>query len=170
MAVCRLDETGAPVLEFGPRGCAAVAFDQGGGNDDVGFDVAVDGQGRIVVAGVVESSQDGDFDMGVVRINSDGTLDGTFGLLGGTVVPFNLTPGGIDVARKLLLLPDGGFFLVGSAQTSNGWRAAVAKLTPAGELDPAFGFDGRAVVATAPYQQAEYVRTAALQKDGKIVL
>lgn len=69
-----------PDTGFGENGGAVVAFDQGGDNFDVAKAVAVQGDGKIVVAGWVRGSGGGaDIDGGIARLNADGSLDASFG-------------------------------------------------------------------------------------------
>jgi uncharacterized delta-60 repeat protein len=75
MAVIRLlpNGTGDPTFGNG-TGFRFITFDFGGAKDDIARAVAVQPDGKIVVAGSVESTV-GDFDVGAIRLNSDGTLD-----------------------------------------------------------------------------------------------
>ena len=60
-------------------------------NSDVGFDVALQADDKIVVAGAASPASQSAQDFGVVRYNANGSLDATFGL-GGRVTTSSLSP------------------------------------------------------------------------------
>lgn len=66
--VARLTSKGKPDPAFGTAGCATVGFNVGGDDSDFLGGVAVDPQGRILVAGMVQRSSGGDYDIGVARV------------------------------------------------------------------------------------------------------
>ena len=128
--------------------------------------VAVQGDGRIVVAGTAKvSSTSSDF--AVIRYNPDGTLDTSFGdpdplnpslRLGYTVTWFTT---GSDIPYALVLQPGDGKIVV------SGWggESVVVRYTSDGTLDPSFGSGGIARLGGgAP------ARDVTLQSDGKIVV
>jgi uncharacterized delta-60 repeat protein len=124
-----------------------------GGNDEVN-DVAVQNDGRIVAAGLRSD------DFGLVRYNSDGSLDTSFGDSGMVGTDF----GGYDEnALAVALQADGKIVVVGSSSL----YFAVARYNSNGTLDTSFGDHGSVItdfgVAAAP-------RDVAIQSDGKIVV
>jgi uncharacterized delta-60 repeat protein len=74
----RLNIDGSPDISFDGDGKLTTDF----GNDDYSSDVAIQSDGRIVVAGSVgkynESGYDGTFDFALSRYNADGSLDAAF--------------------------------------------------------------------------------------------
>src|SRR5690606_7272208 len=72
--------------------------------------VAVDGEGRILVAGHVDSA--GQSDVVVARLLADGQPDPEFGTGGQRVVA---VPGSIERARALALLDDGRIVVAGTS-------------------------------------------------------
>ncbi len=121
-------------------------------------DVAVRPDGSVVVAGRVGATG-GAADFGVVRLTPAGQPDPAFGVNGLAVVAFDLLgPGqGDDLPVALALLPDGGVEVIGTAtaplgptETVGRTRVAVARLTAAGALDPAFDGDGRLTFSFTP--------------------
>ncbi len=170
MVVCRLDGNGVLDPSFGTNGCSIIPFDHGGGNDDVGFALAVQPDHKVVVAGKVEQLSSGNFDFGVVRLNFNGSLDATFGFGGRWTVPFDLVPGGSDSAHDVVLQPDGRILLVGAAFGGD-YDFAVARLTSAGVLDTSFSGNGKRTIAfDIGGNQDDVAYAAALHADGKIVL
>ncbi len=104
-------------------------------------DVAVDGGGRIVVAGTTESSFSPSVD-GVARLKPNGSLDGSFSSDGKRAFAF---PGGKSDARALAIDQQGRIVLAGTfyPDASGPSLVAVARLKPNGDLDHSFSGDGR---------------------------
>src|SRR5687768_13068186 len=108
--------------------------------------VAVQGDGKIVVAGGARRSglDFSDTAIVVARFNADGTLDTSFGNSAGRVViGFNNR----DFAAGVAVLPDGKILVGGSTAASSTGPVSVvlARLTPAGQLDLTFGVSGRVI-------------------------
>jgi uncharacterized delta-60 repeat protein len=149
------------------------AFAQGGrarasfvsnGNDE-GRAVALAPGGKIVVAGPTFNAAHNGYDMGVVRYNSDGTLDTTFAHGGLKSVSF-----GNDVdaeAHAVLVQPDGRV-VVGGRLLSGGFSWGLARLTPSGALDPTFGTGGRKVLSSVG-SGLDGLTALVLQPDSKLV-
>lgn len=119
--------------------------------NDVATSVAIQEDGRIVVAGTSASipglltTPTGA--MAVIRLRADGALDTSFGGDDGKVtVDFGPY---VDSAADVLLQPDGKILLAGHTQTDAPESGpanvdfALARLTPAGDLDPTFGVGGK---------------------------
>ncbi|MBG7606329.1 MAG: hypothetical protein IZT58_17155 [Actinobacteria bacterium] len=115
---------------FGSGG--RIYWDSGWG-DDGGWDVAVQGDGKIVVAGTsrLESSNH----LTVLRFDKDGTPDTAFGYNGYAVINFGVSSEG----RAVAIQPDGKIVVAGNTATS---EVAVARLDSAGVLDSTFGTGG----------------------------
>lgn len=128
----------------------------------VGRSVAVQSDGRIVVAGFVDSSPS---DFLVVRITASGVADASFG--GDGFVTADLSVNGTDIAEKVLIQPDGKIVAVGSAFLAGDWDFAVARFNSDGTLDASFSGDGKATVGFGGDDQCF---DAALQADGKLIM
>lgn len=143
------------VARLHPDGTLDTTFDPGlGANDHVGA-IAVQPDGKILIAGNFTQVA-GQPRHGIARLNIDGTLDATF------------NPGtGADGAAPndvlaLLVQPDGRIVIAGAFATFNDQpRNCLARLLSDGSLDPDFS-------ATAGTDQ--YIYALALQTDGKIFL
>ncbi len=126
-------------------------FVTGDGFDDPVDVLAIDADGKIIVGGEF-STYDGSSVAGIARLNTDGTLDGTFTTTGG----FNNNPNALhlDAEGKIII---GGFFTEYSGDTTN----RIARLNADGSLDDTFvtggGFD-------------EIVYALAIDADGKILV
>lgn len=119
IAVARLLPNGQPDLSF--NGIGRRSFDLGGA--ETGRAVAIQANGKIVVAGNTDAN--GDDDMVVLRLNPDGTLDSSFGADGTQIVDF---AGGDDQANDLLIQPDGSLILVGEALQPGSLRFGLARI------------------------------------------
>ena len=131
------------------------------GTDDYGYAVAIQADGKLVVAG--ETNNGINYDVALVRYNANGTLDATFGT-GGKVTT---AIGTLDYAYALAVRPDGK--LVAAGETFNGSTAdfALARYNANGTLDPTFGTNG--TVKTAIGTRDDAASALAIQADGKLV-
>jgi uncharacterized delta-60 repeat protein len=141
--VIRYQASGALDTSFGTGGEARTAFTNfiNGPND-----AALQPDGKIVVVGDVSSADGTLNEFGVVRFNSNGTLDSTFGTGGKVTTNFvGVQPGGVsNPAEAVLIQPDGKILVGGSASESprTGTKTALARYNPNGTLDTSFGTGG----------------------------
>ncbi len=104
--------------------------------------VAIDSNGRIVVAGYTVTTPEDEDEISaflVARYTANGALDATFGTGGFTATPFN---GGSGEAKITAIAIDSSGRIVA---TGNLYPAAMAlaRYTPEGLLDPTFDGDGK---------------------------
>lgn len=158
---------------FGAGGVQRVAFDVGGGLNDQAFAMAVQGDGRILLAGLAESSSD--YDFAIARLTTAGVLDSSFGTGGKVRIDFGL--GGFDDSvQAVIVMPDGRIVVVGRVSFDGGGGPAryafgVARLSASGSPDLSFDLDGRTIVdfdpggtlSADPYD-------AIVEADGKVVI
>jgi len=137
-AAVRLNQDGTLDLSFGRHGKAPVPLDTVSAT-------AIDAAGRIVVAGSAKSLTSFDPDFAAVRLNSDGSLDTSFGNGGKSVVAVG--PGFYDAASSLALQIDGKIVLAGQGTVGTVGGFVVARLNSDGTVDPGFGDAGRVAVA-----------------------
>jgi uncharacterized delta-60 repeat protein len=166
-ALTRYEGDGGLDFTFGTSG--RVRTDFGGRYDDASA-LAVQADGRIVVAG--SSSDATGNDMAVARYNSDGTLDPSFDGDGLALVDL----GGESSARAVAVQPDGKIVLAGWATRSVGTGCcasdfALVRLTTGGAVDSSFGVDGRVFTDFLPGSDNGYdaAQAVVLQPDGRIV-
>jgi len=110
-AVARFDSDGSLDNSFGTGGKVLTTI---GGADDRARSAAVQPDGKILLAGWTHVSGL-DYDFAVVRYNSDGTLDASFGMGGKTITSIT---NNIDRAYSVGLQPDGKVIAAGSAVTT----------------------------------------------------
>ena len=138
--VIRLLANGAPDPTFGSGQVVVV---------DVGSDrtaaVAVDGDGRIVLAGTSLIVGEGWYKTALIRRLADGSPDTGFGNNGVAIT--QLSPQHSDFVRDLVLTSDGRPVVAADvAAPGSAWNASVARFTLDGVLDPSFGTGGQTVV------------------------
>jgi uncharacterized delta-60 repeat protein len=143
---------------FGIGGMVKTDF---GGNFDVISAIAVQADGKIVVAGGTSNNARVP-SFALARYNSDGSLDQSFGI-GGRVIT---NTGGLSGAASLALLPDGKI-LAGGAGDGLGSDFAMARFNNDGGLDASFGSNG---VVLTNVGGADTAWNMAVQPDGKILL
>lgn len=163
IALARLTTDGSLDSTFG-NGGKVTGPDVGGG---VNFanGVALQPGGKIVVSGYTgPNTTSADFML--VRYNSDGSVDTTFGTGGFVSTDFS---GSSDFARGVISIPGGKLLLFGGATfTQTDIRFAIARYNSDGSLDASFGTSGK--VTTGYPGEVAFANAAALQQDGRILL
>lgn len=137
-----------------------------GSYEDNGRSVAIQADGKIVVAGSSSvSSMGNNFDFALVRYNSTGTLDSTFGTGGKVTTDIGSDDRGYSVAIQA----DGKIVVAGYTYNgSNLYDFALVRYTGTGILDNTFGMGGK--VTTSIGSSDDYGYSVAIQADGKIVV
>jgi uncharacterized delta-60 repeat protein len=161
VAALRANDDAALDTSFGPAhdGWAFVGFDTGNGNNDEAHAIAIDGDGRLVLAGSAGGPNDND-DIAIARLLSNGEPDLSFGSQGRVEVALDLGVSNFDSAHSVAVLPDGRILVGGIAYTSDVRLAAVAiMLTSTGTLDTDFGNGGIYVQAPPPSPQTAIVQS-----------
>jgi uncharacterized delta-60 repeat protein len=147
-----------------------VVTDVSGYTGESGQDVAFQPDGKILLAGYAQSSSNGTLDIVVLRYNSDGSLDTSFGVDGKVLTDFGNAN---DLAHAIALQVDGRIIVAGRAYTSGVSNFAVARYDVNGNLDPSFGIQGKTtIIFKGKGNKAlfSWVRDIAIQFDGRIVL
>ncbi len=149
----RYTSTGALDTSFNGTGKVITHI---GGNGS-GSSVAVQGDGKIVVAGCYG----GDFVL--VRYTSTGALDTSFNGTGSVTTPIG---GNNDTyrCRSVAVQSDGRIVMAGYASSFGG--TALVRHTSTGALDTSFNGTGKVITPIGEYSAA----SVAVQSDGKIVV
>jgi uncharacterized delta-60 repeat protein len=157
-ALARYNTNGDLDASFGGNGKVTTGF---GGSEAI-YAMAVQSDGKIVVAGY--SYANSDYDLIVARYNTNGTLDTTFGNNGRRITPF----GGDDRAFALALQSNGKIVLAGfSVSPAGDSDFALARYTTAGDLDTGFDADGK---VTTGFGGDDGAHAIAIQSDDRIVV
>lgn len=156
IAVVRLTRDGAPDASFGQGGKAITDVS----GSDVAYAVAVQPDGKIVVAGSAVVGGSGR-DFVLVRYNPDGSLDSSFGSGGKVITAFGTDS---DQAYALLIQPDGKIVAGGeSNQGGSGVDFALARYNPDGTPDSSFDADGKVTTAIGLGSKRDSIYGLALQ-------
>lgn len=158
-ALVRYNSDGTLDTGFGVDGKVVTAI---GLSDDEAKSLCVQSDGKILLAGQSWNGEQWAFT--VVRYNSDGSLDSSFGSQGIVISPIAFSEYGNDVT----LQADGKILLAGSSWDGSKWNFAVARYNSDGSPDTTFGDDGSLTVDMGAYGSAGY--EVLVQPDGKILL
>jgi uncharacterized delta-60 repeat protein len=157
-SVSRYNADGTPDNSFGSEG--TVTYDVGTGRDEAEA-VAIQSDGKIVVAGQTHNGTD--YDLAVMRLNTDGSLDTSFGGDGIVTVP---VASGDNYVYDMVLQEDGKIVVSSVADVAT-TDFGVTRLLSDGSLDTSFGGDG--IVTTDFASGIDRPTGLQLQSDGKIV-
>ncbi len=156
-AVARYNAGGILDTSFGTGGKVTTNF----GGDDRGFSVALQDDGKIVVAGTKFAGGSGDF--ALARYNAAGSLDATFGTGGKVTTNF----GGYDRGLSVAIQSDGMIVAAGTSPGGGSADFALARYNAIGALDTTFGTGGK---VTTDFGGNDDVRSVTIQSNGKIVV
>jgi len=133
----------------------------------IGFDnpanyVLIQNDGKILVGGQF-GSYNGTTSYGLIRLNTNGSVDATLNVGTGFLDNFSLA-GGVDI---LALQSDGKIIVGGSFNLYNGSTYnGIIRLNSNGSIDSSFNIG----VGFAPINDANLVRTIVVLNDGKILV
>jgi uncharacterized delta-60 repeat protein len=159
LAIARYNSDGSLDLSFNSIGYDLINF---GYNDDVAYAVAIQSNGKIVVAGKASNASNDDFVL--LRYNTDGTLDLTFDTDGIVYTTFGTS---YEMAYDVAIQADGKIIAAGAGFPDTTYHFAMARYKTDGSLDASFGTGGK--VTTLLNNSAE-AKSICIQADGKIVL
>ncbi|MBL0424933.1 delta-60 repeat domain-containing protein [Ramlibacter alkalitolerans] len=162
-AMARYNADGSLDAGFGTGGKVTTDFF---GANDVGWSLLLQGDGKLVIAGLVLPSGFGSDVFGLVRYNTDGSLDTSFGAGGKTTLSFSFSR-----QRRLAaaLQPDGKILAVSwGVDGSTGFDVfSLARFNGNGAVDLGFGNGGKVITNVLGSQSQAYA--LAVQGDGRIL-
>jgi uncharacterized delta-60 repeat protein len=141
-AVVRYNSNGSLDTTFGGGGhhTGIVLVNAGSASNVNGANaVAIDGNGKIDVAGT--STPGSLLDFTLMRFNSNGTLDTTFGPSKNGIVTTQVSSQA-NQAHALVIQADGMIVVAGTSHNSNEAGIGVVRYTATGQLDASFGAGG----------------------------
>lgn len=106
----------------------------------------------------------------IMRLNSDGTIDNTFGTAGEQTL--NLMGGNYSSIEDIILLSNGSFLIAGSENDASnfGYQTGfVARMNADGTLDTSFGTNGFTKVLLGDPIKGSQVNSIALTSDNDII-
>ena len=157
-ALARYNTNGMLDSTFGIGGKVFTAI----GSTGQSYAVALQLDGKIVVAGFAGNGENNDFT--VARYNTDGTLDFTFDNDGIVIVPIG---SGRDEAYAVAIQTNGRIVVAGQSNNGTNDQITLVRLNTNGSLDNSF--DGDGIVTTPVTSSSEYAFAMRIQADGKIV-
>lgn len=162
LAVLRFTPDGLPDPGFASAGVFTLGA--GEGNESYGFGTALDQEERIVITGGI--SQAGKEGIGLVRVNSNGTIDTSFGKDG--LVIWHGTQGGPDYGNWVSITRDGKILITGvETDTSGSFDIVLLRYNQDGTPDFSFGDEGVVRFAKSGY---DYAWSQTILDDGRIVI
>lgn len=150
MGLVRYNSNGSLDTSFGIGGTATKDFGLG---YNIGEDVAIDSNGKLILSGWVQTCEGCLYAYGTIRINANGTLDTSFGAGGSVLTKF--TPpevGGSDSAYAVAVDDGGNIVIAGTAQQTTGlgdFNFGLARYDILGNADATFGIPDSVVVGEA---------------------
>jgi uncharacterized delta-60 repeat protein len=162
----RYNTDGSLDSAFGVGGRAVVDFTAG---NDTANDVAIQPDGKIVVVGRIST---GGADSAMMRLNSDGSLDNSFGVGGKLVVPANATQTdffssvAVDAHGRLVV---SGIVFSASTQAD----MSVSRFLQDGTADTTFGVGGRTLInfqSVGSTSNTDIAESVLVDSAGRIVI
>ncbi|WP_171036470.1 T9SS type A sorting domain-containing protein [Dyadobacter sediminis] len=162
--ISRFEVDGQMDYSFGTNGIVKTTL----GKWDVAVSLKIQADGKIITTGTTKAVKIGGFDdFALVRYNSNGSIDNTFGNNGIVLTTFDNTD---DVPASVVLQTDGKILAFGFTARNNGTTLdfALARYNTDGTLDNSFGANGKVITDFAG--NWDFGTSMALQKNGKIVV
>jgi len=151
----RLDST------FGSGGKVVTTIGTG---YDVGYGVAIQPDGKLVVVGYSDNGIESN-DVLIMRYNVNGTLDQSFGKGGKRLTPVGEKS---DAGRALALQPDGKIVVAGSDFNGTETNIVLLRYTTSGNLDSSFGFGGMSIISFGSTNDLAF--DVEVYPDGRIII
>jgi uncharacterized delta-60 repeat protein len=163
-ATARYNPDGSPDATFGGDGKVFNHF----GGDEACFDIALQADGKLLIAGGDIGSPFIDSDFEMARLNTNGTLDGSFSGDGELTIGFGQS---YETVAAVAIQPDGKIVVAGDDSPIVGYQASavhalVARCNANGTLDGSFSGDGKLKIDGL----SGGIRDLAVQPDGRIMV
>ena len=161
MFVARYNADGSIDNSFSSDGITGIAMANGPGS---AFALLQQPDGKLVITGTGQNNRAGDYDIVIVRLNTDGSADSTFGTNG----IGQLKDGGFDeFASAIIRQSDGKLLVVGSSNANRGYDFDFVRFNADGSVDTTFGTAGRLLVDFSGND--DQANAMIQQPDGNIV-
>jgi uncharacterized delta-60 repeat protein len=160
IGIARYLPDGTPDNSFAGPAKQAITF----GSFSLAKALAIQPDQKILIAGYTVDNF-GHQDFGLLRLNTNGSLDLSFSGDGKQSTEFL---GDDDMAEDVVLQPDAKIILAGSAENAGIPHFALSRYNPDGSPDNSFSGDGRLVTELGP--GADFAFSLAVQPDTKILV
>jgi uncharacterized delta-60 repeat protein len=158
-ALARYNQDGSLDNSFNHDGKVTTAI---GSHVDEANSVAIDGNGKIVVAGYSSNGSRNSF--ALARYNQDGSLDNSFNHDGMVTTSIGIE----DIAQSVVIDSDGKIVVAGTSYIDTSLDFAVVRYNTDGSLDTSFNHDGK---VTTPFGSSnDWAQSVAIDSNGKIVV
>lgn len=158
----RYTADGAADTTFGTNGQTVSSFGTG---RSMPFSVAVQPDGKILVSGSYYQSAAA---MGMMRFNTNGTLDTSFDVDGKLTTTFGA--GTYSEGVQAFITDGGKIILAGNVYSTTARNFAVVQYNANGSIDTGFDGDGKATSAYASDLDYSQVNAVVRQVDGKFLV
>jgi len=158
IVLIRYNENGSLDYSFGFGGIVITDINSA---MDIGKSLVIQSDGKLIVSGFTHVVNK--FFMTLLRYDSYGELDPTFGNSGIIITDINGRRGKMDMVMQ----NDGKIVLVGPSEVEDSHHFTVLRFNNNGSLDKSFGYNGVTKTIIGDYSEAESV---ALDSDGNIVV
>jgi uncharacterized delta-60 repeat protein len=158
MIVVRYNSNGTPDTGFGTNGNGIIIFNM---PSSIAGAVSLQTDGKILIGG----ASAGDF--AIVRLNTDGSFDNSFGINGVAVTDFRPGNPSGDSIFAMAVQADGKIVTGGSTDAGTNIDFALARFNTDGTLDTSYGTNGRVITPVGPV--TDTIFALKLQPDGKAV-
>jgi uncharacterized delta-60 repeat protein len=159
-SVVRLNTDGTLDTSFDRDGKLSISM---GSDNDIARSIVLQSDGRIILAGSCTNGGKNSF--ALVRLNTDGSLDTSFGNGGKLIVPVG---SGDSEAYGVNVQPDGKIVVVGRSSVSGNWDASILRLNTDGTLDTNFADAGKRILPLGTGN--DLASSVSVQPDGRIVI
>jgi uncharacterized delta-60 repeat protein len=181
--VARFNSNGSLDTTFGAAHTGVVTTDLASGSNDQAYALALQSDGKIVVAGtaIPNASTLVAAPLAVVRYNPDGSLDTTFDQDGIVTDVWDVGPARISsaIGKAVLVQPDGKILIAadgsrvtpaadGNVYSENGFMLLM-RFNPDGSPDLSYGPTGTRAVATS-FGYGTHIAAMDVQLDGRVVV
>ncbi len=158
--IARYNENGTLDDSFGENGIITTDI---AGHFESPQSIIFQPDGKFIIAGSTYNGVDNDFS--VIRYNTDGLLDISFGINGITTTDFD---DAFNYANSLALQSDGKIVVTGYGNIDSYFKFNTARYNANGSLDSSFDFDGLTTFEIG--SDVDICNSVAIQSDGKIIL
>lgn len=166
--IARVNADGTKDETFVPETAPGISYPDLGANNSIAHSIHLYNDGSFLVGGIAEFGTL--YDGVIVKFNSDGSIDESFGENGIANSTFSPYQSDGENRYRVTVSPDGYIYLPGylSEESSEGTDFELARFTPGGSLDASFGTNGFAMY---DFQgENDLARSAVVQEDGKIIV
>jgi uncharacterized delta-60 repeat protein len=161
-AVTRYNSDGSLDSSFNNNG--TIVTTDFGGSDDSANSIAVQSNGKILVAGYSKLPPNSSYGFSLARYNIDGSLDNSFGGDGKITLS-----GDAALAYSMIVQTDDKILVAGEGRENGIDAFTLVRYDSNGNLDNSFG-GGDGIVTTIINQNYNYAYSVALQTDNKILV